>query len=131
MLTGGGGAEGPLTQLNGEIYYPPYLFKKDGSGEFEFRPEIIDAPTSMIGWAEDFSIQADETIAKVTLVRAGAVTHSFNSETRFFNLPILRRSTIVTVRSPATANIAPPGVYLLFVWNEEGIPSIARMIELG
>ena len=131
VLTGGGGAEGPLNQLNGEIYYPPYLFNKNGSGEFAFRPEIIDAPTAMIGWGEDFSIQADETIAKVTLVRAGAVTHSFNSETRFINLPIPRRGNIVTVRSPATANIAPPGFYLLFVWNAEGAPSIARMIEIG
>jgi len=131
VLTGGGGAEGPFNQLNGEIYYPPYLFKKNGSGEFDFRPEIIDAPTVMIGWNEDFSIQADERINKVTLVRIGAVTHSFNSETRFFNLPISQKGYIVTARSPATANIAPPGFYLLFVWNAEGVPSIARIIEIG
>jgi hypothetical protein len=131
VLTGGGGAPGPFRQLNGEIYYPPYLFKKDGSGEFEFRPEIIDAPTAMIGWDEDFSIQSDESIARVTLVRVGAVTHSFDVEARFFNLPIPRRGNIVTVRSPATANIAPPGFYLLFVWNTEGVPSIARIIEIG
>ncbi|MBA3756596.1 MAG: DUF1929 domain-containing protein [Nitrosomonas sp.] len=130
VLTGGGGAPGPI-QLNGEIFYPPYLFKKDGSGEFEFRPEIMDAPTTMIGWNENFSIQADESIARVTLVRVGAVTHSFNSETRFFNLAIPQRGNIVTVRSPATANIAPPGFYLLFVWNSSGVPSIARIVEIG
>jgi hypothetical protein len=131
VITGGGGAEGPLKQLNGEIYYPPYLYKKDGSGEFAFRPEIIDAPTAMIGWNEDFSIQADERIARVTLVRVGAVTHSFNSETRFFNLSFSRTGNIVTARSPQTANLAPPGFYLLFVWNAEKVPSIARMIEIG
>lgn len=130
VLTGGGGASGPLTQLNGEIYYPPYLFAKDGSGEFEPRPEIINAPT-VIGWNQDFSIEADESIAKVTLVRAGAVTHSFNNETRFFNLPIPQTGNIVTVRSPATASIAPPGFYLLFVWNTIGVPSIAKIIQIG
>ncbi len=131
VLTGGGGADGPFNQLNGEIYYPPYLFKNDGSGEFALRPEIIDAPTAMVGWNEDFPIQADERIVKVTLVRVGAVTHSFNNETRFFNLSFLRKENVVTARSPQTANIAPPGFYLLFVWNAEGVPSIARMIEIG
>ena len=105
--------------------------KKNGSGEFAFRPEIIDAPTAMIGWNEDFSIQANESIAKVTLVRVGAVTHSFNNETRFFKLSTSGSGNIVTVRSPKTANIAPPGFYLLFVWNAEGVPSIARIIEIG
>ena len=105
--------------------------KKDGSGEFALRPEIIDAPTTMIGWDEDFSVQADENIAKVTLVRVGAVTHSFNSETRFFRLSTSGTGNIVTVRSPKRANIAPPGFYLMFVWNAAGIPSIARIIEIG
>lgn len=130
VLTGGGGAPGPR-QLNGEIYYPPYLFEKNGSGQFEPRPEIIDAPTTMVGWNQDFSIEADESIARVTLVRVGAVTHSFNSETRFFNLPIPQTGNIVTVRSPATARIAPPGFYLLFVWNSIGVPSIAKIIQIG
>ncbi len=130
VLTGGGGAPGPLNQLNGEIYYPPYLFEKNGSGQFEPRPEIIDAPTA-VGWGEDFSIESDESITRVTLVRVGAVTHSFNSETRFFNLPIPQTGNIVTVRSPATANIAPPGFYLLFVWNTLKVPSIAKIIQIG
>lgn len=130
VLTGGGGSSGPLTQLNGEIYYPPYLFEKNGSGLFEPRPEIINAPTA-IGWNESFSIAADESITRVTLVRAGAVTHSFNNETRFFNLAIPQIGHTVTVRSPATASIAPPGFYLLFVWNDIGVPSIAKMIQIG
>ncbi len=130
VLTGGGGASGPLTQLNGEIYYPPYLFKKDGSGQFEPRPEIIDAPTT-VSWGEDFSIEADENIVRVTLVRVGAATHSFNNETRFFGLPIPQTGNIVTVRSPATASIAPPGYYQLFVWNALGVPSIAKIIQIG
>ncbi|WP_255251888.1 galactose oxidase-like domain-containing protein [Nitrosomonas ureae] len=131
VITGGGGAQGPLTQLNGEIYYPPYLFKTDGSGEFALRPDIIDAPTTLVNWDQQFSVEASESIARVTLVRAGAVTHAFNQETRFFDLPVSETANIVTVQSPASPNLAPPGFYLLFVWNASGVPSIARIIQLG
>ena len=131
VLTGGGGAPGPLKQLNGEIYYPPYLFKTDGSGEFAPRPEIIDAPITMIGWDQTFSIEATDSIARVTLVRVGAATHTFDHETRFFDLSIPQTGNIVTVRSPATANVAPPGFYLLFVWNASGVPSVAKIIQIS
>lgn len=131
VITGGGGAQGPLTQLNGEIYYPPYLFKTDESGEFALRPEIIDAPTTQISWNQEFSVEASESIARVTLVRAGAVTHAFDQETRFFDLPVSQAGNIVTVQSPASPNLAPPGHYLLFVWNASGVPSVARIIQIG
>ena len=131
VLTGGGGAPGPLKQLNGEIFYPPYLFKTDGTGELAPRPEIIDAPTTMIGWDQDFSIEATDNIARVTLLRVGAATHNFNNETRFFDLPIPQTGNIVTVRSPETANIAPPGFYLLFVWDVAGVPSVAKFVRIG
>ncbi|PXW80511.1 glyoxal oxidase-like protein [Nitrosomonas sp. Nm84] len=132
VITGGGGTPGPLTQLNGEIYYPPYLFKKDGSGQFAPRPVIVDAPTTMIGWNQTFSIEATDNIAKVTLARIGATTHAFNNETRFFSLPASSAdSKIVTVRSPASAKVAPPGFYMLFVWNAGGIPSVAKIIQIG
>ena len=131
VLTGGGGNPGPIRQLNGEIYYPPYLFKTDGTGEFAPRPEIIDAPMNMIGWDQEFSIEATDPIVKVTLVRVGVVTHTFNNEQRFFDLPIPQTGNIVTVQSPASANIAPPGFYLLFVWNASGTPSIAKFLHIG
>ncbi|MBY0473656.1 MAG: DUF1929 domain-containing protein [Nitrosomonas sp.] len=131
VITGGGGAQGPLTQLNGEIYYPPYLFKTDESGEFALRPEIIDAPITQISWNQEFSVEASEDITRVTLVRAGAVTHTFDQETRFFDLPVAQAGSIVTVQSPVSPNLAPPGHYLLFVWNASGVPSVARIIQMG
>ncbi|PTQ88639.1 glyoxal oxidase [Nitrosomonas ureae] len=132
VITGGGGTPGPLTQLNGEIYYPPYLFKKDGSGQFSPRPVIVDAPTTTMSWNEQFSIEASENIFRITLVRIGATTHAFNNETRFFNLPTPQKGNrIVTVKTPASANVAPPGFYMLFVWNLEGTPSVARIVQIG
>ncbi len=131
VFTGGGGAPGPVKQLNGEIYYPPYLFKTDGSGEFAVRPEIIDAPTTMVSWDQDFSIESNTSIARVTLVRTGAATHTFDHEARFFDLTIPQAGNIVTVRTPANANIAPPGFYMIFVWDASGVPSVARIMHIG
>lgn len=132
VITGGGGTPGPLIQLNGEIYYPPYLFKADGSGDFAPRPVIVDVPTTIISWNQQFSIEATQNIFRVTLVRIGATTHAFNNETRFFNLPTPQKgSKLVTVRSPASANVAPPGFYMLFVWDIDGTPSVARIVQIG
>ncbi len=131
VLTAGGGAPGPVNQLNGEIYYPPYLFKKDGSGQFAARPKIVDAPSHMIGWNQNFTVEATHTIARVTLTRLGSITHSFDNESRFLNLAISQAGKIVTLRSPASASILPPGFYMLFVWNPWGIPSEAKIIQIG
>ena len=130
-MTGGGGAPGPIKQLNGEIYYPPYLFKKDGSGELAPRPAILDAPNNTISWNQEFAIEANETIHRVTLLRLGAVTHNLDVEVRFFDLSFEQPNNIVTAKSPATANIAPPGYYQLFIWNSSGVPSIAKVIHIN
>lgn len=130
VATGGGGAPGPLTQMNGEIYHPPYLIKKNG--DLAFRPKIKFAP-STIGWNEEFSVQSNSIITRITLVRLGAVTHTFNNEAGFFDLPIseIGVSRTVTALSPATANIAPPGYYMLFVWNKWGRPSVAEIVQIS
>lgn len=131
VLTGGGGASGPETHLDGEIYYPPYLFKKDGSGQFADRPTITDAPATVIGWDQEFSVSATEDIARVTLVRAGVTTHAFNGEARFIDLGATVPGKTVTLRTPISAEVAPPGFYLLFVWNAEGVPSVSKMVKVG
>ena len=50
VLVAGGGAPGPLVNLNAEIYYPPYLF--DATGARAARPEIISAPDTVDAWRD-------------------------------------------------------------------------------
>jgi hypothetical protein len=45
ILVGGGGAPGPQTNTNAEIYYPAYLFA--AAGGFAARPQILSAPTGI------------------------------------------------------------------------------------
>ena len=51
---------------------------------------------------------------------------------RFLELP-LGSSTAgsVTVTAPDDGNVCPPGHYLLFVLNSQGVPSEAKVISIG
>lgn len=130
VFTGGGGAPGPYTQLNAEIYFPPYLFLKDGSGKMAFRP-TLNAPAK-VGYNKTFNITSNQNIKKVTLVRMGGATHNYNNETRFYVVaePAIAATT-VAVTSPGGPNVAPPGFYLLFAWNTQGVPSIGKIISIN
>jgi hypothetical protein len=131
VLTGGGGADGPQTNLNVEIYYPPYLFKPDGSGEkVTRRPAIVEAP-HFLSWGQEFTIKASEDVSRVTLVKTGAVTHTANFDQRFMTLPHQSKEGVVTLKAPPSSHVAPPGNYMLFVFDRQGVPSVARILKLG
>ena len=50
IWTAGGGGCGTCTinQQSAQIFYPPYLFKKDGSGLLANRPRIVSGPSSVL-----------------------------------------------------------------------------------
>jgi Domain of unknown function (DUF1929) len=71
------------------------------------------------------------SIASACLMRPGATTHSLDSEQRLVDLPIqVTGPGAVLLQMPATATIAPPGWYLLFVVTATGIPSEGNWIHL-
>jgi hypothetical protein len=37
----------------------------------------------------------------------------------------------LTVQAPANANLAPPGYYMLFIVNGNGVPSTAAWVQFG
>jgi hypothetical protein len=117
---------------NAQIFTPPYLFKKDGSGEFAPRPEITAAP-SALPYGAPFEITTPNaaSIRKAALVRLGAVTHSTNMEQRYVPLSFTAGSGELAATSPQNANVAPPGVYMLFIIDDAGVPSLAKMIQVG
>ncbi|HZM75385.1 MAG TPA: galactose oxidase early set domain-containing protein [Candidatus Limnocylindrales bacterium] len=127
ILVAGGGAPGPQTNLNAQIFSPPYLFNGDAPAP---RPAITAAPTS-VAYGQSFTISVSGAPTRATLVRAGAVTHSFNGGQRFTELAISGTGASRLVTSPASAVTAPPGLYLLFVMDADGTPSVARLIDIN
>ncbi|HSI59083.1 MAG TPA: galactose oxidase-like domain-containing protein [Ideonella sp.] len=131
VLTGGGGAPGPLTLLNAEIYYPPYLYRTDGSGQPADRPVVTAAPT-VLAWGQQFNVTlaAGVKASRVTWMRTGTVTHAFNNDQRYTSLGFKQSKTKLTMTLPTSRAQLPPGYYMLFVFDDKGVPSVARTIRL-
>ena len=126
LVAGGGRFQGypQIDQLSAELYSPPYLFRG-------VRPTITLAPSS-VEYGTNFLVTTPDasSIAMVSLVRLGAVTHSFDQDQRFLELGFQRGSDSITVQAPANANLAPPGYYMLFLINNAGVPSVAAFVRL-
>jgi hypothetical protein len=136
VWTAGGGGCGTcaVNQQSAQIFYPPYLFKKDGSGLLADRPRVASA-TSVMAYNSSYtlSMATDGTkINRVSLIPLGSVTHAFNMNQRYVTMSIsAKTSGSVTVTSPGNSRIAPPGYYMIFVVNTSGVPSVARIIKIG
>ena len=137
VLSAGGGVCDVCDQVgylakNAEVFSPPYLFKKDGSGELAPRPQITSVP-DQVRYDAQFGISTPDaaTIRKVALVRLGSVTHSVNMEQRYVPLSFTPGSGAINATAPASANVAPPGVYMLFLIDANGVPSMARMVRVA
>jgi hypothetical protein len=134
VLSSGGGICGTCDQVgylakNAEIFSPPYLFQADGT--LATRPVIDAAPASTsYGVAMEIATGNTASIRKVALVRLGAVTHSDNMEQRYIPLSFSADATSISATAPANANVAPPGPYMLFIIDANGVPSVARMVSV-
>jgi hypothetical protein len=130
VLVDGGGAPGPLTNLNVEIFTPPYLL--DSAGEAMPRPSITVAPgTIRIGQNFSVGFSNASSISRVTMLKTGSVTHSVNMEQGFLELGFTSAGSMLDVAGPARATDAPPGYYMLFVIDSQGVPSSARIVRIN
>lgn len=130
LLTGGGGAPGPLRNTNVEIYYPPYLF--DAQGVPKARP-ILSAAPAVLEPSAAFALRSPGAarISRLTLVATGSVTHSYDSNQRFMELPFYRDGEDgLRAQLPVNRFETPPGYYMLFAFDDAGTPSMARMIRI-
>lgn len=118
-------AAGADSQASGEIFSPPYLFRGP-------RPQVTQAPAA-IEYGESFSLgfttatEANE----VVLVRYSSVTHSNNMGQRWVRLAQLGGgSGTYDIPAPLNAAQTPPGFYMLFVVNGDGVPSLALTVRV-
>src|SRR5262245_40340220 len=130
VLSLGGGAPGPLTNTNGEIYTPPYLFDQDG--KLAKRPVISTAPDELKpGTTFTISVDDASAIERLTFVKDGAVTHSLNMAASKVELPFsVEPNNKLVVQLPENSNVLTPGDWMLFAINKEGTPSIASTVKI-
>ena len=108
-----------------EIYSPAYMS--------QIRPVIQKAPPK-IKYGQTITLQTPQTrqVKWVHLLKPMATTHSCDTEQRLVDLPIASRTlTALTVTVTNNPNIAPPGYYMLFIVDNDGVPSVASWIQLS
>ncbi len=111
-------------ELNAQIFSPPYLFNGP-------RPAITGSP-SVVQYGTSFSVSTPDaaSIKSVSLIRTAAVTHSFDESSRRVSLAFTVGSGTLSIRAPANGGAAPPGYYMLFIVNGNGVPSVASWVRL-
>jgi len=108
-----------------EIYHPPYL------SDTAARPTITSAPGSVI-YGQTFFIETPDaaSITQATWIRLSSVTHGFNMDQRFSRLSFSQSPGGLNVIAPSNTNLSPPGYYMLFILNGNGVPSVAKIIRI-
>jgi hypothetical protein len=109
-----------------EVYSPPYLFAGP-------RPTIHEAP-AQIGHGSSFVVSSSDAgeVERVVLIRAGTSTHGVSFDQRSLSLSFSADagSGSLTVAGPASAAQTPPGWYMLFVVDGDGVPSVASWVQV-
>src|SRR5690606_30740671 len=124
-------ASGHFNDFTAEVFSPPYLFKPDGTPAA--RPEITMAPSN-VSYGQQFTVESPQAqgIVRATWIRLSSVTHSFNQNQRMNRLGTsVAGPTTVSVTAPAGPTHAPPGHYMLFLVDANGVPSVAKIVQIG
>jgi hypothetical protein len=123
VMSAGDDGYGGSSNDTAEIYEPPYLFK--GS-----RPSISSAP-SAVSYGDTFTVQASSDAAAAVLMAPAAVTHANDMSQRHVPLGVtVSTPGTLHVQAPAGPELAPPTYYMLFVLNAQGVPSVAKFVQL-
>jgi hypothetical protein len=123
-------ATGLTDDYTGEVFSPPYLFKLDGSAAV--RPTFSGAPDNAgYGASIPVTVTSAAPIAKVTWIRLSTVTHATNMNQRMNYLSFTTSGSTLTITLPTNPNLAPPGHYMLFVVDANGVPSVAKIVRIS
>jgi hypothetical protein len=125
---------------------------------FKARPEIVSAQATM-GIADYTVVTVPSTtkISEAALVGLGSMTHSFDMNQRHVQLRVLDPGItmrcafgawvpatspeqcldgttacidLYILQTPPTREMAPPGPYMLFVLDENRVPSMGKIVDV-
>jgi galactose oxidase len=120
-----------VDHADGQVFSPPYLFNADGSEATRPSIAMISSTSVKVGGRLTVTMDGSAKNLKYSLIRIGSVTHSVNSDQRRIPLTKITSSdTCATLTLPDDSGILIPGSYYLFVINAQGVPSIARTVQV-
>jgi hypothetical protein len=131
LSSGSGDGGGSPNTFSAQVFTPPYLF--DPNGSLASRPQISSAPATL-SYGQQFDVESPdaESVARATLIRLSSVTHAMNETQRIYPLSLTQQgATTLGASAPPSANLAPPGPYMLFLLNNRGVPSEAKIVMVG
>jgi hypothetical protein len=126
----------------GQLFFPPYLFQPDGRRAA--RPVITEAPGE-ITYRGSFEVTVAgdaHRIGSVAMLRSDHNTHSLTTGDRYVKLAFrpkadegrrrqrLGREGVIQVTAPKLPAQAIPGIYMLFVLDRSGVPSVGKQLRL-
>lgn len=112
-----------------QIFSPHYLFNEDGSPAK--RPVILSAPGQAV-YGTDMEVTTDSLVSSFALIRLASTTHTVNNDQRRLSLRYQRLGeNRYAVTVPSNPGWALPGQYMLFAMNEQGVPSVAKIVLVG
>ena len=118
----------------GQIFSPPYLFRAGGASAP--RPAIADAPRE-VQYRGSFDIKVTgpaSGIRTVALLRSDHNTHSLTAGDRYVKLAFRPKGDAsrgeLRVTAPKLPAQAVPGVYMLFVVDANGVPSMGKQVRI-
>lgn len=125
LVAGGGRFPPALDYLTAQIYSPAYLFRGP-------RPTITDAPSS-VSHGQTLEVRTPDaaSLSGAVLVRMSSVTHSTNSDQVRLPLAFTPVAGGIQVTAPSNPHVAPPGPYMLFLMSDQGVPSVASVIQIS
>ena len=111
-------------QFSTQIYSPAYL----SNGP---RPTINNS-TAAVTYGAPITVATPDadSIGSVNLVSLAADTHQADMNQHFVPLTFTAGAGSLSVASPNSASLAPPGNYMLFILNKNGVPSVAAPIRI-
>ncbi|MBS1809999.1 MAG: discoidin domain-containing protein [Acidobacteria bacterium] len=111
-----------------QVFTPPYLYNADGT--LAQRPAITAAPSTTAA-GRNIAVQASAGITKFSLIKMSGLTHNLNSDLHYLQVPFTTEAPgqyQLTLHS--NINVLTPGYWMLFAINSNGVPSVAKVIQI-
>lgn len=135
------GGEGPgdnpdesgSDQRKMQIFTPPY--GGDTSWKTSGNRPTIGSPTPSEFWIGEalevaYTVASGREPERLTLISLGATTHAFNQHQHVTFLPFEAGEDSLSFDWQAHHYHLPPGYYMLFLVDDDGIPSVAKIVRL-